>query len=59
MPMTKAAVKAMDTITDFVNKATGKDITKFCVGGASKVKKNISSIVYTNLKNENWKNEVF
>lgn len=37
MPMTKAAVKGMDTITDFVKKTTGQDITQYCVGGASKV----------------------
>ena len=37
MPMTKAAVKAMDTVTDFVNKTIGKEITDYCVGGASKV----------------------
>nr|XP_039256777.1 autocrine proliferation repressor protein A-like isoform X1 [Styela clava] len=36
MPMTKAAVKAMDTITDFVNKTRGQEVSKFCVGGASK-----------------------
>ncbi|CAK8676928.1 unnamed protein product [Clavelina lepadiformis] len=36
LPMTKAAVKAMDAITDFVNKTVGKNIENFCVGGASK-----------------------
>ena len=38
MPMTKASVKAMDTVTDFVNKTIGKEITNYCVGGASKVR---------------------
>ena len=37
LPMTKAVVRAMDTITDFVNKTTGKEITNYCVGGESKV----------------------
>lgn len=35
--MTKAAVKAMDTITDFVNKTIGQVVDQYCVGGASKV----------------------
>ena len=38
MPMTKAAVKAMDTVTDFINKTLKMEITDYCVGGASKVK---------------------
>ena len=42
LPMTKASVKAMDTITDFVNKTIGKEITNYCVGGASKVRKILS-----------------
>lgn len=37
LPMTKAAVKAMDTVTDFMNKTTGNAISSYCVGGASKV----------------------
>ena len=35
--MVKASVKAMDAVTDFVNKTLGKEITTYCVGGASKV----------------------
>ena len=37
LPMTKAVVKAMDTVTDFVNKTLKREITNYCVGGASKV----------------------
>lgn len=36
MPMTKAAVRAMDVVTDFVKKEVGKDLNQYCVGGASK-----------------------
>nr|XP_039256779.1 autocrine proliferation repressor protein A-like [Styela clava] len=36
MPMTKASVKAMDAVTDFVNKTVGKVVENYCVGGASK-----------------------
>ena len=37
LPMTKAAIKAMDTVTDFVNKTFEREISNYCVGGASKV----------------------
>jgi len=37
LPMVKASVKAMDAVTDFVNKTTGNQISKYCVGGLSKV----------------------
>lgn len=37
MPMTKAAVRAMDVVTDFVKKEVGRDLSQYCVGGASKV----------------------
>ena len=37
MPMTKAAVKAMDAIQDFTSQLAFADIKKFMVGGASKV----------------------
>lgn len=37
MPMTKAAVRAMDTITDFAKKKGAADIQKFMIAGASKV----------------------
>nr|XP_002128778.1 autocrine proliferation repressor protein A [Ciona intestinalis] len=36
MPMTKASVKAMDAVTDFINKTVGNQIERWCVGGASK-----------------------
>jgi PhoPQ-activated pathogenicity-related protein len=36
--MTKAAVKAMDTITDFAQKKGVANIEKYMVAGASKVK---------------------
>ncbi|XP_078610552.1 autocrine proliferation repressor protein A-like isoform X1 [Branchiostoma floridae x Branchiostoma japonicum] len=35
-PMTKAAVRAMDTVQDFVKKMTGNQPEKFLVAGASK-----------------------
>eukprot|EP00058_Branchiostoma_floridae_P004655 XP_002590143.1 hypothetical protein BRAFLDRAFT_90877 [Branchiostoma floridae] len=35
-PMTKAAVRAMDTVQDFVKKMTGNQPEKFMVAGASK-----------------------
>ncbi|XP_035694469.1 autocrine proliferation repressor protein A-like [Branchiostoma floridae] len=35
-PMTKAAVRAMDTVQDFVKKMTGSQPEKFLVAGASK-----------------------
>ncbi|XP_025076722.1 autocrine proliferation repressor protein A-like [Pomacea canaliculata] len=36
MPMTKAVVRAMDTVTDVVNILAGKNVSKFLVAGASK-----------------------
>jgi PhoPQ-activated pathogenicity-related protein len=36
LPMTKAAVKAMDTVTDFTQKRGYASIKKFMVAGASK-----------------------
>ncbi|XP_035694841.1 autocrine proliferation repressor protein A-like, partial [Branchiostoma floridae] len=36
MPMTKASVRAMDAVQDFVKNKTGKQPEKFMVGGASK-----------------------
>jgi len=33
--MVKASVKAMDAVTDFVNKTLGNEISTYCVGGAS------------------------
>ena len=39
--MTKAAVRSMDAIQDFVSKTTGIQIEKFMVGGASKVFKSL------------------
>nr|KAG5691328.1 hypothetical protein BaRGS_014027 [Batillaria attramentaria] len=36
MPMTKAAVRAMDTVTDFVMKQQGVNVSEFFVAGASK-----------------------
>lgn len=38
MPMTKAAVKAMDTIEDFIKSLNGNIVNRFMVSGASKVK---------------------
>ncbi|XP_035694838.1 autocrine proliferation repressor protein A-like isoform X1 [Branchiostoma floridae] len=35
-PMTKASVRAMDTVQDFVNRMTGNQPEKFMVAGASK-----------------------
>jgi len=40
LPMTKAAVKAMDAVTDFVGKRGFGNLKKFMVAGASKVRKN-------------------
>ena len=36
LPMTKASVRAMDTVQAVVKQRLGKDIEKFCVAGASK-----------------------
>eukprot|EP00118_Oscarella_pearsei_P016366 m.155297 g.155297 ORF g.155297 m.155297 type:complete len:483 (+) comp38666_c0_seq1:42-1490(+) len=36
LPMTKAAVRALDTVTDFVSKKKSLSISKFMVAGASK-----------------------
>ncbi len=36
LPMTKASVRAMDTVQEVVSKRLGKNIEKFCVAGASK-----------------------
>ena len=35
-PMTKAAIRAMDTITEFVQEEVQVDVTEYVVGGASK-----------------------
>lgn len=37
MPMTKAAVRAMDAATEISASLTGLNITKYMIGGASKV----------------------
>ena len=44
MPMTKAAVRAMDAITEFARQKGVANITKFTVAGASKVLFNIRII---------------
>ena len=36
MPMTKAVVRAMDTVIDYANTAHGSSLERFVVGGASK-----------------------
>ena len=36
LPMTKAAVRGMDAITEFMQKTTGNVVTDYVVGGASK-----------------------
>jgi len=35
-PMTKAVIKAIDTVQDFASKTAGVNVERFCVGGASK-----------------------
>ena len=37
MPMTKAAVRGMDAVTEIAASQSGVNITKFMIGGASKV----------------------
>ena len=39
-PMTKAVIKALDTVDDFAAKQAGVTIERYCVGGASKVSYN-------------------
>ena len=44
-PMTKAVIKAIDTVQDFASKTAGVNVERFCVGGASKVGKTFWIIV--------------
>ena len=36
LPMTKAVVRAMDTVTDYIAKKNGNQVSQFIIAGASK-----------------------